>query len=154
MKPLHAYCDGSGNSPRGSTCACVIVDPETAEVLLDRSKVLKKCSNNVAEYEGLILALETAHELGVRDLEVFSDSQLIVNQVNEKWDVKHWDLLELRGRAWVAGSFIEDSLKLTWIPREQNTYADKLCRDLLDQTFPKRATKALPRPDLNEIASR
>src|SRR4051794_7045822 len=83
-----AFCDGSGNSPRGSSCACVVLDSVSGEVLAEVGTVIDKCSNNVAEYHGLHLALMTAAEIGITHLEVFSDSQLIVNQVNEKWDVK------------------------------------------------------------------
>lgn len=125
-----AYCDGSGNSPKGSTCACVVFDSQTGHVLSEKSKSLVLCSNNIAEYEGLILALETAKDLGVTDLQVFSDSQLIVNQIHENWKVKEVSLLTLRSTAWAIGMTF-DSLTLTWVPRENNKRADSLCRSEL-----------------------
>jgi ribonuclease HI len=130
-----AFCDGSGGSPRGSTCACVVYDI-SGEIVAEEARVLALVSNNVAEYEGLILALRTSHDLGVTDLEIFSDSQLIVNQVNGLWKVKHDDLLPLRDLAWEEGLAF-NSLSLSWVPREKNTVADALCRVALNEFNPK-----------------
>lgn len=131
-----AKCDGSGNSPRGSTCAAVIFD-EDGQIIHERSRQLPDgSSNNVAEYSGVILAIEVALELEVDELEIFSDSQLIVNQINGKWRVKDAKLLPYRETAWELASSLS-SVKLSWIPREENTRADHLCRVLLNEYCPK-----------------
>lgn len=128
---MKAFCDGSGNSPRGSTSAAILVDDEGI-VVAESSKFLGyEISNNIAEYEGVIDALNLAIERGIYEIEIFSDSQLIVNQINEKFRVNQPELMELRERVWnLAVDF--DSVAISWIPREQNKRADKLCRIELD----------------------
>lgn len=108
------------------------MDAETSEILAERAEPLPVGTNNVAEYEGLILALLLAAEHGVTDLEVFSDSQLIVNQVQEKWDLKNEGLLPLRDRAWEAGMAFS-SLKINWVKRDLNKRADALCTACLKE---------------------
>lgn len=124
-----AECDGSGNSPRGSSCGAVLMD-ENREVLLERSELLPVGTNNVAEYRGVLLVIKTAIELEATSLEIFSDSQLIVNQVNDEWQVKDDSLLSLRDEVWDLASALQD-VSIHWFRREHNKRADKLCRDRL-----------------------
>ena len=123
-----AHCDGSGNSPKGSTAGAVISDPKSGDVLMERSRVLPLCSNNIAEYEGVILALEMAIDLEAEDLRIHSDSQLIVNQTNGKWKIKENKLIALRSRVWELGKQIPGDLEIVWVRREKNHRADHLCR--------------------------
>ena len=51
------------------------------------------CSNNVAEYNALLIGLQLAHEMGVHCLEDYGDSKLIINQVKEEYEVRHGDLV-------------------------------------------------------------
>lgn len=128
---MRAFCDGSGNSPRGSSSACVILDYD-GRVIAEHSKFLGYgVSNNIAEYEGVIDCLTKAAELGIKEIDIFSDSQLIVYQVEEKWQVKDQKLMVLRERVWnLALEF--DEVSISWIPREKNKRADELCRIELD----------------------
>jgi ribonuclease HI len=105
-------------------------------VIAERARPLPAGTNNIAEYEGLITALELAADHDVRDLEVFSDSQLIVNQVQEIWDIKEPTLLPLRERAWKAGLEFAN-LKISWVPREKNRRVDALCTETLNTHYPK-----------------
>jgi len=135
---LVAFCDGSGNSPRGSSCGCVILD-ENGQIILERSKFLPgRRTNNIAEYSGVLLSLECALDLEADCLEIFSDSQLIVNQINEKWDCKDVDLAVIREEVWVLAGRLE-SVSISWVPREQNVKADLLCRECLDYHSPKKS---------------
>ena len=138
-----AYCDGSGGSPSGSTCACVIFDPSGTVLQEKAIQLSDDASNNEAEYSGLILAIETALELGVTDLEVFSDSQLIVNQINENWRIKEIRLKELWSTA-VQKAAEFDSISLSWVRREKNKRADFLCSRLLDEIAPRRSGPRRP----------
>ena len=53
----------------------------------------ESCSNNVTEYNALLISLQLAHEMGVSYLEAYGDSRLIVNQVKGKYEVRHEDLV-------------------------------------------------------------
>lgn len=101
------------------------------EVLAERSVVLEKCSNNIAEYEGLILAIETSLEFEDDDdmeLEILSDSQLIVNQVNGEWKCKNEELQPYLAQARDLASLVTGSVSISWVRRNFNQRADALCR--------------------------
>ena len=82
-------------------------------------------ANNIVEYEACILGLETALELGIRQMEVFSDSNLVLRQIQGDWRTKDVNLrsyhayLEL-----LVGRF--DDLRYTRLPRAQNRFVDAL----------------------------
>jgi len=83
------------------------------------------CYNNVAEYNALLIGLQLAYEMGVRYLEAYSDSKLIVNQVKEEYEVWHEDL-EPYYHAVInmANSF--DAFSISHVSQFQNTKADAL----------------------------
>ena len=84
-------------------------------------------SNNVAEYQALIKGLILAIDHNVDFLVVYSDSKLIVNQMNGRWKVKHKDMKKLHDRAAALARNLK-GVEYKWIPREQNTEADELSK--------------------------
>jgi len=79
-----ARCDGAG-------AGVVFVSPE--KHILPYSFVLtQSCSNNMAEYQALNLSLQMALEMGIKDLNIYNDSQLVINQLLEEYKVKKEDL--------------------------------------------------------------
>lgn len=92
---------------------------------------LGETTNNIAEYTGLIKALEHAHKLGARRLLIHSDSELMINQMNGAYKVKHPGLLPLYLQAdKLRRSF--DQVTLRHVRREHNKRADRLCNEALD----------------------
>lgn len=121
-----AYSDGRGNTSTGS-CAAVIVFEDGQ--IWESARLLGDVTSNYAEYKGILLALNTAHELGVRSLEIYSDSQLVVNHVNCIYECRNETLKGLLDEVWnIANSF--DVVSLNWIPRTNNVHADSLCRTI------------------------
>lgn len=92
---------------------------------------LGSATNNVAEYAALIEALEAAVEDGVRELTIYSDSQLLVRQMNGQYKVKHPNLIPLFLRARKVGSRLA-SLRIDHVRREQNREADALANQAMD----------------------
>ena len=84
-------------------------------------------TNNVAEYNALVRGLELCVEHLIDDVIVYSDSKLVVNQMRGIWKIKHQDMKTLYGRAKVFADQIKN-VKYQWIPREQNTEADRLSK--------------------------
>jgi len=80
-----ARCDGAG-------AGVVFVSPEK-HILLCSFVLTKLCSNNVAEYQALNLDLQMAIRMGIKDLNIYGDSQLIINQLIEEYKVKKEDLV-------------------------------------------------------------
>jgi len=105
-------------------------DGKTHESL---GKYIGRTTNNVAEYYALIAALDYAVASGIKRLRVYSDSQLIVNQIKGLYKVKHPDLRPLHERAKKQAAGLE-SFTIQYVPREQNRDADDLANAALDST--------------------
>ena len=89
--------------------------------------LLEPCSNNAAEYQALIVGLELALESGITILEAFGDSQLIVNQMNQKYEIRKPDLLPYYNKAQSLRQKF-DVCHITHIHRGENIRADALAR--------------------------
>ena len=88
-------------------------------------------TNNVAEYEGVLLALDLARTLGASDVEVRLDSELVVRQLNGDYKVKHPALKPLFERTREAVTDF-DRVTFSHVPRDENKEADGLANDELD----------------------
>ena len=89
-------------------------------------------TNNVAEYHGLLAALEWATGAGVAALHVRSDSLLVVKQMLGAWKVKHDGLKPLHARARALVRQV-GSVTFEHVPREENTEADRLANEAMDE---------------------
>jgi len=128
-----ANIDGAARGNPGPAAYGVVIrrpDGATHESL---GKYIGRHTNNVAEYYALIAALDYAAASGIRRLRVFSDSQLIVNQIKGLYKVKHPDLRPLHERAKKQAAALE-SFTIQYVPREQNRDADDLANAALDGT--------------------
>ncbi len=128
-----ANIDGAARGNPGPAAYGVVVrrpDGATHESL---GKYIGRHTNNVAEYYALIAALDYAAANGIRRLRVYSDSQLIVNQIKGLYKVKHPDLRPLHERAKKQAASLE-TFTIQYVPREQNRDADDLANAALDST--------------------
>jgi ribonuclease HI len=130
MPETTVHIDGAARgNPGPAACAFVLNRP--GEPVVEHAELLGNATNNVAEYTALLAALEKAAELGVKSLRVFSDSELLVKQMNGEYRVKHPDLQNLYAEAQhLIKPF--DSVALSHVRREQNKRADELCNEVLD----------------------
>src|SRR5262245_10532620 len=120
---------GARGNPGPAAFAYVIECPGRSAI--EEKGFLGETTNNVAEYEGLVRALEHARKLGARKLLVLSDSELVVRQMNGDYKVRHAGLLPLYEQAdELRRSF--DHVTFRHIRRENNKRADQLCNDALD----------------------
>ena len=127
---LVVYVDGGSRGNPGPAGAGAIIKDGAGNPVKSLHRYLGVATNNVAEYEALILALTEARELTSR-IEVFADSELVVKQIKGIYRVKNPALKELFGRAKkLIASF--DSFKITHIRRELNSEADHLANKAMD----------------------
>ncbi len=121
---------GSRGNPGEAAYGAVLMDADTGDVIAERAERIGIATNNVAEYRGLIAGLElyNEHTPGA-DLEVRMDSKLVVEQMSGRWKIKHPDMRPL---AMAATRLAPPGTTYTWIPREQNTYADRILNEALD----------------------
>jgi ribonuclease HI len=124
--------DGAARgNPGPAGCGAVVLD-ETGAVLKELSRSLGIATNNVAEYQGLLLGLEAVLELGGKRLCVQSDSELLVRQLNGIYRVKNRNLKVLHHKALGLLRRLE-AYRITHVPREQNRRADQLANQGIDQ---------------------
>ncbi|RKN50952.1 bifunctional RNase H/acid phosphatase [Micromonospora endolithica] len=122
---------GSRGNPGPAGFGAVVKDPDTGEVLAERSESIGRATNNVAEYRGLIAGLEAAAELGAVEVEARMDSKLVVEQMCGRWQIKHPGLRPLAAQA--AGLVARfAAVRFSWIPRERNRHADALANAAMD----------------------
>nr|WP_020662362.1 bifunctional RNase H/acid phosphatase [Amycolatopsis benzoatilytica] len=134
---------GSRGNPGPAGYGAVVKDAATGEVLAERHEYLGVVTNNVAEYSGLVAGLEAAAELGASAVEVRMDSKLVVEQMSGRWKIKHAALQPLAARAReIAGQFAR--VGYTWIPRAENSHADRLANIAMDDGTGKAASLAAP----------
>ncbi|MBJ7330257.1 MAG: reverse transcriptase-like protein [Solirubrobacteraceae bacterium] len=125
------HVDGGARGNPGPAAAGAVVSSPDGEVLDEASETLGVCTNNVAEYRGLLLGLARAKELGATEVEVVNDAELIAKQVNGQYKVKHPDMKPLHAAAKdVLGGFSKWTIRS--VPRAQNAHADSLVNQALD----------------------
>ena len=128
---LVAFADGgSRGNPGKAACAAVVTDAAGAE-LLRRARKIGKATNNVAEYEGVRLALELCAELGASEVTLRLDSELVVRQLEGRYKVKHPDLIKRHDDVRMLISGFRE-FRVEHIRREENLLADKLVNAALD----------------------
>jgi len=108
-----------------------VLEAEDRTVLAAHGETIGVATNNVAEYKALVAGLEKARDLGVSDLEVVSDSELLVKQMRGEYKVKNAALRELSLRAAQVAREIGD-VRYTAVRREHNELADSLVNEALD----------------------
>jgi ribonuclease HI len=130
---LYGYTDGaSRGNPGLAACACVLVD-KNGEIVAKVARVLGTRTNNEAEYQAVIDALNTAVSLSAGRITVFSDSQLVIRQLRGEYRVKKRHLLELHGkvkdleRHFLSVEYRSVGRGDPWI-----RMADRLCNEALD----------------------
>lgn len=131
MKVVIEADGGSRGNPGPAGYGAVVWTADRGSVLAESKSSIGLATNNVAEYRGLIAGLQEAAALGATEVEAFMDSKLVIEQMAGRWRVKHPDLAALhRQAAEIAGKF--DSVSYTWIPRAQNSHADRLANEAMD----------------------
>jgi ribonuclease HI len=123
--------DGGARGNPGPAAYGYVLEDEAGNVLAAHGERIGIATNNVAEYSALIAGLEKAIELGLDEVEVVSDSELMVKQMRGEYRVKNEALQELWSRAGRLARQV-GSVGYTAVRREHNKLADKLVNEALD----------------------
>lgn len=121
---------GSRGNPGPSALGYVILDTDD-NIIKKEGIYLGVTTNNQAEYQGLKSGLENALALGIKDLDVFMDSQLVVNQVNGQWKVKNGELQPINTEIKALIPKFE-RVTFSYVPRAMNQIADGMVNECLD----------------------
>jgi len=129
---IRVYSDGAARGNPGLAGAGAVLIEPNGRVVERLGKFLGVQTNNYAEYMGLLLGLKRAKDLGVQEVEVFADSELMIRQLNGTYQVKspslrplYEEVLELLNQ---FGRF-----KLVHVPREMNAMADEMSNRAIDE---------------------
>jgi ribonuclease HI len=128
MKKAEIYSDGASRGNPGMAAIGAVIKDEKGKLISSLSKAIGRATNNQAEYYALITIMKEALKLGVSDVVIHADSELIVKQLNGKWKIKNRELLKLANEArGLLKRF--NSYSLDQIPRELNREADNLANN-------------------------
>ncbi|HOT33720.1 MAG TPA: reverse transcriptase-like protein [Rhodoglobus sp.] len=122
---------GSRGNPGQSGSGAVVIDPLTGEILAEVGLYGGIASNNVAEYKAMIAGVRRALAIDPdAELHIRMDSKLVVEQMSGRWKIKHPDMADLaaEARELLTGT----PVRFEWIPRLQNSRADKLANLAMD----------------------
>lgn len=142
---IRIHIDGAARGNPGPAGVGVVIIGPDGEVVERLHRGIGEATNNVAEYRALLLALERAQALGYTDIEVYSDSELLVRQLQGRYQVRHVALKELFADARERiGAFRRFSIQ--HVPRGQNAEADALANRGIDEAhrLGRRGTKSDP----------
>jgi ribonuclease HI len=127
---LTVHIDGAARGNPGPAAFAYVISRGGSPVV-EEAGCLGRTTNNLAEYTALVRALERAAEFGRPRLQVYSDSELLVKQMNGEYRVKNDDLRVLHDQASrLRRQF--PSVTISHLPRGQNSRADRLCNEVLD----------------------
>jgi ribonuclease HI len=125
------YTDGGARGNPGPAAAAYVLETDDGHVLAAHGETIGVATNNVAEYSALVAGLAKALELGVDEVEVVSDSELLVKQMNGEYRVKNAALVELS----LEASHLARQLgrvRYRAVRRVENELADRLVNEALD----------------------
>ncbi|MSO40640.1 MAG: ribonuclease HI family protein [Solirubrobacterales bacterium] len=132
LKHVVVHVDGGARGNPGLAAAAAVATDPSGGALAERARTIGDATNNVAEYEGVLLGIELARELGASRLELIGDSELVARQIKGEWKVKQPHLKPFRARVMKELAGFE-SWSIRNVPREQNEEADALLNQALDE---------------------
>ena len=126
------WTDGGARGNPGPAAFGFVLEADDGTILAAEGEAIGEATNNVAEYRGLVAGLARAYELAVPEVEVRSDSELLVKQMRGEYRVKSPALRTLSLEAARLARAI-GRVKYVHVPREKNELADRLVNDALDR---------------------
>ena len=130
-KKLFLYTDGGSRGNPGPSGIGVVILDEKRKKIKELSKYIGETTNNIAEYNALIYALEEAAALAAKELVIYMDSELMMRQLSGEYRVKSAELKPLFEKALgILKTF--SSFEIKHIEREKNKDADKLANKAMN----------------------
>ncbi len=131
-KAVDIYSDGASRGNPGPSGAGFAIMDSGGKIIMKGKKPLGITTNNVAEWSALLSALENAVTLGATSVRCFLDSELVVKQMKGVYRIKHPDLKPLSEKVKILASRFQ-KISFHHIPREENTLADLLSNEAIDE---------------------
>ncbi len=131
---LIIYTDGGARGNPGPSGIGAVLKDENGETIATVSEFIGEATNNQAEYKAVIAGIKKAKQLGAKEVELFLDSELVCEQLNQKYKIKNKELAPLFVQIWNLGIGFK---KITYrhVRREQNQEADRLVNIAIDKAI-------------------
>ncbi len=130
--PYELYIDGASRGNPGKASVGFVIFKNGQEVVRD-GKYIGIKTNNEAEYFALLLGLKKCLDLGINNIKIYSDSKLLVNQINGTYKIKDEKLKRLYKE--IEKILKNINYKIEHIPREKNKIADNMANQILDDAI-------------------
>ncbi len=131
MKKIKVYTDATAKGNPGPSGLGIVIKDESDEILLTHKEYIGKATNNQGEYTALLKSLTLLKNLQTEYdfVEFYSDSLLMVSQLTGKYKIKDKYLMRNAMNFWEGINKLDKKHSITYIPREQNSIADKLANE-------------------------
>jgi ribonuclease HI len=126
------FADGGSRGNPGPAASGAVLYAEDGTVLAEVGEFLGRATNNVAEWRSLVIGLGRARELGVDEIAIRMDSELVVRQVTGVYRVKHADLIPFATKVKALLREFKSS-DIRHVPRKENAAADAVVNQVLDE---------------------
>ncbi|MFB6181503.1 MAG: ribonuclease HI family protein [Candidatus Magasanikbacteria bacterium] len=131
-KKLIIYTDGGSRGNPGPAASGVVIKNKNGETIEEFGEFLEDQTNNFAEYTAIIHALKKAKQMNADEIELYTDSKLVAQQLNRDWRVKDESIQSLFVQAWnLTHEF--DKVEISHVKREDNQEADAVVNKILDK---------------------
>jgi ribonuclease HI len=133
---IHVYTDGASRGNPGASAIGIVFLDKNGEFIAEHKECIGTTTNNRAEYRAIERALELGTEYCRKKVCIFSDSELVIKQMNGDYAIKVKELKELFKKIKENEQFYKEVI-YNWVPRsnEHTSKADKLCNDALDGKY-------------------
>ncbi len=128
------FTDGGARGNPGPAGIGYVIYDEKNNIISSIGLYIGETTNNQAEYQAVWQALNKAKDLGFHELNLYLDSELVVNQLNQKFKIKNSELAKMFVKIWNISQEFKN-IKYNYIPREKNKLADKLVNQAIDQAL-------------------
>ncbi len=125
------YTDGGARGNPGPAGVGYVIFDEKKNIVYSEGIYIGEATNNQAEYLAVSHALAKATDFGFNELKFFLDSELVVNQLSQKFKIKNPELAKLFVKIWNQSQVFKN-IEYTHIPREKNKLADSLVNQAID----------------------
>jgi len=131
QKLVNIYTDGAARGNPGEAGIGFVIIAEDEKVIIKKGRYIGRATNNEAEYHAILSALKEAKTIGVREVKIFADSELIVKQIKGEYRIKSEGLKPLYKEAMALLKEF-DRYDIIHIVREKNKEADRLANQAID----------------------
>ncbi|MBS4033269.1 MAG: ribonuclease HI family protein [Ignavibacterium sp.] len=133
---LIIYTDGGARGNPGPAGAGVVIYDENKKLISKHCKFLGKTTNNQAEYEAVLYAIQEAKKIRAGEIDFYLDSELLVGQLSREFKIKNMELGKYFIKIWNVGQCFK-KINYHYIPREENKEADKLVNQAINDFLKK-----------------